>query len=125
MNGWLKPTGVIDGVVCLLVSTKGYTSLEITMGQEDLALIRYLQDKLGGSLKKRSGVKAYRYRLQNREAKIQLINCIKGYIRQYSRVLQLHRVAQQLNISVIEPMLIDRSSQWFAGFKAAVVIIGL
>lgn len=41
----------------------------------------------------RSGVKAYRYRLHNREGMIQLINCIIGYIRHYSRVLQLHRVA--------------------------------
>ena len=63
-----------------------------------------------------SGVKAYRYRLHNREGMIQLINCINGYIWHSSRVLQLHRVAQQLNISVIEPMLIDRSSQWFAWF---------
>jgi hypothetical protein len=66
------------------------------MGHEDLALLRYIQDKLGGGLKNRSGVKAYRYRLQNREGKVQLINCINGYILHYSRVLQLHRVAVEL-----------------------------
>jgi hypothetical protein len=54
---------------------------------------------------------------------IQLINCINGYIRHSSRVLQLHRVAQQLNISVIEPLLIDRSSQWFAGFFDAALLV--
>jgi hypothetical protein len=64
----------------------------------------------------RSGVKAYRYRLHNREGMIQLINCINGYIRHSSRLLHLHRVAQQLNIYLIEPMLIDRFSEWFAGF---------
>jgi len=120
---WLA--GVIDGDGCLLVSKKGYTSLEITMGLEDLALLRYIQDKLGGSIKMRSGVKAYRYRLHNREGMIQLVNCINGNIRHSSRVLQLHRVAQQLNISVIEPMIIDRSSQWFSGFFDADGTIGL
>jgi hypothetical protein len=120
---WLA--GVIDGDGCLLVSQKGYTSLEITMGLEDLALLRYIQNKLGGNIKMRSGAKAYRYRLHNRKAMIQLINCINGYIRHSSRLLQLHRVAQQLNISVIEPMLIDRSSQWFAGFFDADGTIGL
>ena len=86
------------------------------MGLEDLALLRDIQDKLRGSIKKRSGVKASRYRQLNREGMIKLINCINSYIRHSSRLLQLHCVAQQLNISVIEPMLIDRSSQWFAGF---------
>ena len=55
---WLA--GVIDGDGSLQVSKQGYTSLEITMGLEDLALLRYIQDKLGGSIKMRSGAKAYR-----------------------------------------------------------------
>ena len=35
------------------------------MGQEDLACLRYIQNKLGGSVKLRSGAKAYRYRQHN------------------------------------------------------------
>ena len=88
-----------------------------------MAFIRNIQYKLWGIIKMRSGVKAYHYRLQNREGMIQLINCIIGYILHSSRVLQLHRVAQQLNIYVIEPMLIDRSSQWFAGFFDAELLV--
>jgi hypothetical protein len=105
---WLS--GVIDGDGCLLVSKQGYTSVEITMGQEDLALLRYIQNKLGGGIKMRSGAKAYRYRLHKRESMIQLINSINGYIRHSSRLLQLHRVCQKLNITVIEPQNLDKTS---------------
>ena len=111
---WLA--GIIDGDGSLLVSKQGYTSLEITMGLEDLALLRFIQDKLGGSIKMRSGAKAYRYRLHHREGMKTLIHCINGNIRHSSRLLQLHRVCQQLNIPVLEPVILNNSSHWFAGF---------
>jgi hypothetical protein len=111
---WLA--GVIDGDGSLQVSKQGYTSLEITMGLEDLPLLRYIQDKLGGSIKMRSGAKAYRYRLNNREGMITLVNSINGHIRHTSRLLQLHRVCQQLNISVLDSTPLTESSNWFAGF---------
>lgn len=111
---WLA--GLIDGDGSLQVSKKGYTSLEITMGLEDLPCLRYIQDKLGGSIKMRSGAKAYRYRLHNKQGMINLINCINGNIRHTSRLQQLHRVAQQLEISVIYPNKLDKQSHWFAGF---------
>ena len=105
---WLA--GLIDGDGCLLVSQKGYTSLELTMALEDLRCLRYIQDKLGGSIKMRSGAKAYRYRLHNKQGMINLINCINGYIRHTTRLQQLHRVAQKLNISVIYPTNLDKES---------------
>ena len=119
---WLA--GVIDGDGSLQVSKQGYTSLEITMGLEDLALLRYIQDKLGGSIKMRSGAKAYRYRLHNREGMITLVNSINGHIRHTSRLLQLHRVCQQLNIPVLEAVPLTISSYWFAGFFDAEGTIG-
>jgi hypothetical protein len=120
---WLA--GIIDGDGCLLLSKQGYTSLEITMGQEDLALLRYIQNKIGGNIKMRSGAKAYRYRLHNREGMIQLINCINGYIRHSSRLPQLHRVCLKLNIPVVEPVPMNNNSHWFAGFFDADGTIGI
>src|SRR4051812_35848606 len=111
---WLA--GLIDGDGCLLVSKKGYTSLEITMGLTDLRCLRYIQDKLGGSIKLRSGAKAYRYRLHNKQAMLILIHSINGYIRHSTRLQQLHRVCQQLEISVLYPKKLDKESSWFAGF---------
>ena len=111
---WLA--GLIDGDGSLQVTKQGYTSLEITMGLEDLRCLRYIQDKLGGSIKMRSGAKAYRYRLHNKQGMINLINCINGNIRHTSRLQQLHRVCQQLKIEVIYPVGLDQKSAWFAGF---------
>lgn len=111
---WLA--GLIDGDGSLQVSKKGYTSLEITMGFEDLPCLRYIQNKLGGSIKLRSGAKAYRYRLHNKQGMKNLINCINSHIRHTSRLQQLHRVCQQLEISVIYPKKLNKESSWFAGF---------
>ncbi|CAN1153251.1 Intron-encoded DNA endonuclease aI4 [Linum perenne] len=113
---WLA--GIIDGDGSIQVSKQGYTSLEITMGLEDLRLLRYIQHMLGGSIKMRSGAKAYRYRLHNQLGMIKLMNCINGHIRHSARLLQLHRVCQVLDIPVILPITLDAQSNWFAGFFA-------
>lgn len=120
---WLA--GVIDGDGSLQVSQKGYTSLEITIGLEDLPLLRFIQNKLGGSVKMRSGAKAYRYRLHNREDMIKLVNAINGYIRHSARLVQLHRVCQALNVQVIYPCELTKSSSWFGGFFDADGHLGL
>lgn len=113
-NQWLA--GVIDGDGSLQVSKKGYTSCEITMGIADEHCLRYIQDKLGGSLKMRSGVKAWRWRLHNKDGMTKLIHCINGNIRHSSRIVQLHKVCQALNITPIAPLALDSKSAWFAGF---------
>lgn len=121
---WLA--GVIDGDGSLQVSKKGYTSLEITTGLEDLALLRYIQDMLAGNIKMRSGAKAYRYRLHNKQGMTTLVNCINGHIRHSARLLQLHRVCQQLNIPVVQPSAaLTYSNNWFAGFFDADGTIGI
>ncbi|KAL3622995.1 cytochrome c oxidase subunit 1 [Castilleja foliolosa] len=111
---WLA--GIIDGDGSIQVSKKGYTYLEITIGLEDLPLLRYIQHMLGGSIKMRAGAKAYRYRRNNHLGMIKLMNCINGHIRHSARLLQLHRVCQVLEIPVILPIPLDAQSNWFAGF---------
>jgi hypothetical protein len=120
---WLA--GIIDGDGSIQVSKQGYTSLEITTGLEDLRLLRYIQHMLGGSIKMRSGAKAYRYRLHNQLGMIKLMNCINGHIRHSARLLQLHRVCQVLDIPVILPITLDAQSNWFAGFFDADGTIGI
>ena len=119
---WLA--GLIDGDGCFLVSKKGYTSLEITVGIEDLRLLRFIQNKLGGSIKMRSGAKAYRYRLTNKKGMIILVNCVNGYIQHSTRIQQLHRVCQHLNLPVMTPVTLTSNSAWFAGFFDADGTIG-
>lgn len=119
---WLA--GLIDGAGSLQVSQQGYTSCEITMGIADEKCLRYIQNKFGGSLKARSGVKAFRWRLHNKAGMIALINCINGHIRHTNRVLQLHKVINALNLQIthgnwsISPLVacpLTKDNAWFTG----------
>lgn len=111
---WLA--GVIDGDGSFQVSKKGYSSLEITMGLEDLPCLRFIQNKFGGSIKRRAGMRAYRYRLHNKLGKVILINAVNGYIINSKRLPQLHNVCTQLGIEIKNPEFPIKSSHWFAGF---------
>lgn len=111
---WLA--GLIDGDGSLQVSNKGYTSVEITMGIADEHCLRYIQNKLKGSIKLRTGVQAYRWRLHNKAGMVELVHCINGHIRHSGRLEQLHRVCKQLNITPLSPSVLTKDSAWFAGF---------
>jgi hypothetical protein len=73
------------------------------MGLLDEYALKFIQNKLGGSLKVRSGVKALRYRLHNKEGMINLINRINGNIRHTSRFKQLNHICTILNIELLSP----------------------
>lgn len=113
-NEWLS--GLIDGDGSLLVSKKGYTSCEITMSLKDEYALRYIQNKLGGSIKLRSGVKAVRYRLHNKKGMIELINRINGKIRHTSRLKQLNLLCTILDIEFMIPDKLHDKHGWFSGF---------
>lgn len=119
---WLA--GLIDGDGSLIVNKSGYTSCEITVALKDERILKTIQNKLGGSIKPRSGVKAVRWRLHNRPAMINLINRINGYIRHTNRLAQLHKVCSVLNIDLINPDTLEKDHGWFAGFFDADGTIG-
>lgn len=113
-NQWFA--GLIDGDGCFLISKKGYCSLEITVNMHDIYMLRYIQNKFGGSIKMRSGANAYRYRMHNKNGIIQIINSVNGYIQHSKRINQLHAVCQKLNIQPLMPTSMNVNSAWFAGF---------
>ena len=113
-NQWLS--GLIDGDGSLLVSKSGYSSCEITMSLKDGHALAIIKEKLGGSIKLRSGVKALRYRLHNNMGIRNLINRINGNIRHTSRLKQLERVCLLLKIPMLYPETITVTNGWFAGF---------
>lgn len=112
-NEWLG--GLIDGDGCLLVSKKGYCSLEITMGIDDEHALNFIKNKLGGSIKLRSGCKALRYRLHNKKGILDLINRINGNIHNTIRLEQLKKICSIYNITIKEPVLLTYNNGWFAG----------
>jgi ubiquinol-cytochrome c reductase cytochrome b subunit len=96
------------------------------MGLEDLPLLQFIQSCLGGgSLKLRSGARAYRYRLHHTPSMVRLIRCINGFIRNSKRLPQLHRVCQQLSLVPLAPTPLREGSGWFAGFFDADGTIGI
>ena len=113
-NEWLA--GLIDGDGSLLLSKAGYASCEITMSLKDERALAIIKQKLGGSIKLRSGVKALRYRLHNKKGMIDLINRINGNIRHSSRIKQLEYICSNLNINIIYSKPITKDNSWFAGF---------
>jgi LAGLIDADG endonuclease len=113
-NEWLS--GLIDGDGSLLINKKGYPSCEITMALSDEYALRYIQNKLGGSIKLRSGTKAIRYRLHNKKGMLELINRINGKIRHTSRLKQLNLLCTILNIEFMIPDRLHDKHGWFSGF---------
>ena len=115
-NEWLA--GLIDGDGTLLVSKAGYASCEITMSLSDYHALAIIKQKLGGSIKLRSGVKAIRYRLHNKKGMINLINRINGKIKHTSRLKQLEKVCVLLNTPLIYPIYNKDNfdNGWFSGF---------
>jgi hypothetical protein len=73
------------------------------MGLHDEHALAIIKQKLGGSIKLRSGVKALRYRLHNKKGMIELINRINGNIRHTSRIKQLESICLTLGINIIYP----------------------
>lgn len=113
-NQWLS--GLIDGDGCLLISKKGYLSCEITMSINDIKALKFIQNKIGGNIKLRSGVKALRWRMNNHKGMIDLINRINGNIRHTTRLKQLYKICDKLNIPVLTPNKLDKNNAWFIGF---------
>lgn len=87
-------------------------------------MLRIIQNKLGGSIKPRSGVQAIRWRLHNRSGMLELINRINGYIRHSNRLVQLNRVCALLSVKLLSPDTLHNKHGWFAGFFDADGTIG-
>jgi ubiquinol-cytochrome c reductase cytochrome b subunit len=121
-NQWLA--GLIDGDGTLQVSKAGYSSCEITVSLADERMLRIIQNKLGGSIKPRSGVQAIRWRLHNRPGMIDLVNRVNGYIRHNNRLVQLNRVCTTLGLHLLNPDNLHMEHGWFAGFFDADGTIG-
>lgn len=111
---WLA--GLIDGDGCLGVTQSKYTNCEITVELKDQKALYYVKQRLGGSVKLRSGSCSIRYRITNKKIMINLINIINGYIVNSVRLPQLHRACSILDIPLKTPVKLDINSAWFSGF---------
>lgn len=112
-NEWLG--GIIDGAGCFLITTKGYCSIEITMGIQEEYLLQIIKNKLGGSIKIRSGAKTIRYRLHNKKGLLELIDRVNGNIHNTIRLEQLKKLCLNYKISIKDPVPLTNNNGWFSG----------
>lgn len=113
-NEWLA--GIIDSHGYLLISKTGHSSCEIIMNNNDEHTLLLIKNKLGGSVKLRSGSNSFRYRLHHKKGMIDLITRINGNIRNSKRIPQLIKICSFFNIEYVSPMPLTKSNAWFSGF---------
>lgn len=114
---WLA--GLIDGDGYLGVCKKNYVCCEITVGDKQLNLLSLVKKNLGGTIKKRKNVKAYRWRLHNKKSMETLINHINGKLLLNSKKLQLENLCRSLNIQVKNENELFKKTYWLTGFYEA------
>ena len=108
--------GVIDGDGSLLLSKKGYGSLEITMDSRDERCLNFIKNKLkNGSLKARSGSKSVRFRIHNEKGIKDIINRINGLVQYPQRIAQLKKLCERYDIKYKEPFKLEKNSSYFSG----------
>lgn len=108
--------GLIDGDGCFQLSKKGYASLEITMHIRDKNCLYQIKQKFGGSIKLRSGLNHLRYRMHHKQGILDIIKAINGQIRNPIRLLQLNKICEKYDISVIQPLPLTYENGWLSGF---------
>lgn len=112
-NQWLA--GLIDGEGCINLSKKGYASIEIVMETRDKNCLYQVKQKLGGSVKLRSGVNWLRYRLHHREGIEKIIEAINGEIRNPVRIIQLEKVCKKYGKELKEVRKLEYENGWLSG----------
>ena len=113
-NQWLA--GLIDGDGSFLLSKKGYASLEITMDIRDEHALQIIKNRYGGSIKLRSNAKALRYRLHHKSGLLALIFDVNGLIRNSNRLVQLNKLCEKYELTLIYPEKLEFDNGWLSGF---------
>lgn len=116
-NQWLA--GLIDGHGCLLLSKKGYGSVEITLHEKEYRLLYNIKKRFHGKVSLRKGAKAVRWRLHNKEGLMVLLQSINGFCRTLIRKKQLSLLCSHYGITFKETNAFSRNSSWYSGFFEA------
>jgi ubiquinol-cytochrome c reductase cytochrome b subunit len=73
-------------------------------------MLYQIQNKFGGSVKLRAGVKAIRYRLHNKIGMTNLIHAVNGNIRNSKRIVQFYRICDILGITPLPTLALTSSN---------------
>ena len=107
--------GLTDGDGYIYVNKKGYVGFELTLPTHDEKVLRIIQNKFGGNIHARSGMKAVRYRTQRQDVIYKIIKCLNGFVINNIRLVQLHKACLVLNIPIKDPIIPDINSAYITG----------
>ena len=108
-------TGLTDGDGYIYVNEKDYVGFELTLPAHDEKVLRIIQNKFGGNIHARSGMKAVRYRTQRKDVTYKIIQSLNGLVINNVRLVQLHKACLALNIPIKNPILPDIHSAYISG----------
>ncbi len=86
------------------------------MDIRDEHALQIIKNVYGGSIKLRSGCNAIRYRLHHKSGLLNLINDVNGQIRNSNRLVQLNKILNKYELTLIYPDKINYDNGWLSGF---------
>ena len=107
--------GITDGDGYIYVNKSGIVGFEMTLPSSDEKVLRIIQNKFGGNIHARAGIKAVRYRTSKRDTIIKIIHCLNGLVINNIRLAQLHKACVALNISIKDPIAPTIDSAYLSG----------
>lgn len=107
--------GITDGDGYIYVNKSGNVGFEMTLPSSDEKVLRIIQNKFGGNIHARAGLKAVRYRTQKRDTILKIIHCLNGLVVNNIRLAQLHKACVALNIPIKDPIAPTLDSAYISG----------
>jgi hypothetical protein len=123
-NAWFAGLTDGDGSLLLNVPKSGNIGVryEVTLDSKDVQTLHKIKSELGyGSVTKRTGINAYRYRIGRRACVLDIVNRINGLLLTPGKHVQLIKICQELGIQPIIPTVTDsfkiiQNTAWLSGF---------
>jgi hypothetical protein len=86
------------------------------MDIRDERALYFIKNIYGGSIKLRAGSNSLRYRLHHKSGLLSLISDVNGLIRNSGRLVQLSKICDKYDMTLIYPTNLTLNNGWFSGF---------
>ncbi len=108
--------GLLDADGEFYLSRQGYVSCELTLHEKEVQTLFFIKRHLGGSVTRRSGAKAYRWRLHKREPVRALLSHLNGLLQTQRTLTQFKRACDTFLIAPLPSGEITLQDAWISGF---------
>lgn len=106
-----------NNIFCKQKTTKkSYVSCEITMHEKEIQTLYYIKSRLSGSINRRKGKKAYRWRLHKKQPIETLCHNLNGLFKTVRIEKQFQKVCNLYGIQQLPRSPFNLETAWFSGF---------